>query len=479
METSSSLSPADKPKPVLVILPTPHIRSVLESYNKEGRYEFHWFNDQNAPELSGSNVPSARITRKFDALTFVNRAVKYIKDHGIEAVVYFQDFTGFLAAIICEEAGLRGPSAESAFLCIHKYYSRIAEPSDLWFEAIELDKDDDDWLGCVKYPCCVKAPCMFMSMCVFIVHNEDEMRDALDSCRQELPPWTSIWNSLFEEYIDTEKYPLALKEMVIAEEAVLDGTQHAIEGWADNEGRTYIWFTSDEGYFSKPKRTVEGYFIPTQVPKNHAKLMEEKTLEVAENHGLRNTFFNVQMWCRNGGEKVTVTEINNRGFPVYHNLYKQIYGTSSVYAALHLACGEYEEVHKLKALVTERNSTLVGGLFLVQVHVQEPQIVSNLVNFQAVKNLKNRASSDQNAQVDVLADDGPGVDLTMKEDELVYPLGSCGILVATFNVLKPTFAEVLMRAEEVRKDIFVRQDILPHSREVEYYLGSCGLKGLS
>ena len=56
------------------------------------------------------------------------------------------------------------------------------------------------------------------------------MKAALESCRKELSFWSLIWRSLFEKYVDTKKYPLALKEMVIAEEAVQDGTQHTIEG---------------------------------------------------------------------------------------------------------------------------------------------------------------------------------------------------------------------------------------------------------
>ena len=455
-----------KPKRVLVILPTSHVRSILENYNTQGRYEFHWLMDLNAPDLDSSNVPAA----KFNTLDFVTRAVKYVKKHRIESVIYFHDLSAFLAAIICKETGIRGPSIESSFLCCHKYYSRQAEPSDLWFEAIELDKDD--WSTRIKYPCCVKAPCQFLSMCIFMVNNESEMKAALESCQKELPPWTDIWRSLFEQYVDTNKYPLALKEMVIAEEAVQDGTQHTIEGWMDGEGNPYIWLTSDEGYYTKPHRTVDGYFMPTQVPKGYVKSMEEVALKVANNHLLRDTFFNVEAWCRNGGEKITVTEINNRSAYVYHNLYMQIYGTSSVYAALHLACGEYKEVHKL-SIAKKPPADMVGGLFFVHVHVKQAEEASKLINFQAAKNLQKEFSD-----VLSLSNDGPGIDLVVKESSTVYPVGSCGVLVATYNIYKPTLCELLKRAEEVRKTFVKNQDILPQNREAEYYLDSCGLMNL-
>ena len=89
--------------------------------------------------------------------------------------------------------------------------------------------------------------------------------------------------------------------------------------------------------------------------------MEDVALKVARNHHLRDTFFNVEAWCRNDGEKITVTEVNNRLAYVYHHLYMHVYGTSCIHAALHLACGEYEEVHKL-SIAQQPPANRVRGL---------------------------------------------------------------------------------------------------------------------
>ena len=470
MDTPLIADSVSNPKHVLVILPTPHVQSILEKYNTQKSYEFHWLTDPDTPELFGSNVPANRVPTKFNALNFVSRAVEYVKCHKIESVIFFHELTAFLAAIICKETGLRGPSMESCFLCIHKFYSRQAEPSDLWFEATELDKDD--WSTRIKYPCCVKVPFMFYSMCIFIVNGESEMRAALESYRTQLSDWKSIWRSLFEAYVDTKKYPLALKDMVVAEEVVSDGTQHTIEGWVDGEGNPYIWLTSDEGYYTKPQRTIDGYFMPTQVPKRYVKFMEEVALKVARNHLLRDTFFNVEVWCRNEGKKITVTEINNRVAYVYHNLYTHLYGTSSVYAALHLACGEYEQVHKL-SIAQRPPADRVGGLFFVQVHVKEAMKASQLIDFQAAKTFQKEVSD---TRVELMSSFGPGIDIVAKEDDIIHPVGSCGVLIASYIIFKPTFREVLKRAVEIRKTIVKCKDILPQSREVEYYCDSCGIQ---
>ena len=347
---SNSETTNERVKQVLVVFPSAQVRRILEEYS-QGHYQFHWFVDLDAPtifDMGGTNDPS--ITMNFNPVEYIQRAVDYVQEKGIDAVVYFNDYAGLIASVICKETGLRGPSVLSQFLCIHKYYSRMVEPSKLWFDAIELEKDD--WRNRVRYPCYIKPPCMFRTMCQFAVRDEQEMEKALDICRRELPPWSALFRPIFEKYIDTKKYPLALSDMVVMEELVEDGSQHTIEGWVDDSGKAHIWLTSDEGYFSKPKRTVEGYFMPSQVPKSSIRAMEEKAIRAVQNHGLTNTFFDVEMWCRQGGKRVDITEINNRIVFAYHELYYYIYNTSNFYGSLHIACGEFEKMSQMQPTET-------------------------------------------------------------------------------------------------------------------------------
>jgi len=106
----------DKQKRVLDILPNLHIQTLLEGYNTrtQGKYDFHWLSDPDAPSMEGSNIASSvEAQTHFNALDFVSKAVKYAKDNKIDSVIFYNDFTAFLSAIICQEAGLRGPSVQS------------------------------------------------------------------------------------------------------------------------------------------------------------------------------------------------------------------------------------------------------------------------------------------------------------------------------------------------------------------------------
>ena len=40
-----------------------------------------------------------------------------------------------------------------------------------------------------------------------------------------------------------------------------------------------------------------------------------------------------------------------------------------------------------------------------------------------------------------MSNSGPSINLIVKKDAMVNPVGSCGVLVATYNIYKPTFYE--------------------------------------
>ena len=109
---------------------------------------------------------------------------------------------------------------------------------------------------------------------------------------------------------------------------------------------------------------------------------------------------------------------------------------------------------------------------MVQVHVKEAEEATTVVDFQAAKAFQKEKPA--GTQVELLSNLGPGINIIAKEDDIIYPVGSCGVLVASYNIFKPTFHEVLKRADEVRKTIIRCKEILPQNREPEYYLDNCG-----
>ena len=86
--------------------------------------------------------------------TYVERAIKYVEKNGITAIMFSHDMSSVVASVVCEKTGLRGPSLEFTFRCLHKYYSRVTDGGELWFDYICLDDDlSDNWKTkvCVQY----------------------------------------------------------------------------------------------------------------------------------------------------------------------------------------------------------------------------------------------------------------------------------------------------------------------------------------
>ena len=213
----------------------------------------------------------------------------------------------------------------------------------------------------------------------------------------------------------------------------------------------------------KPEKTVDGYFMPCQMPQEAIESMGEVSKQVAKIHGLKNTFFNVEVWYRHGGSRVDVTEINNRITLSYHDMYSQLFQTSPYYGALHLACGEADKVLDICPSKKSQSVLAVGGVFFMHAHVSGETKASEIIDYQAVRDHARWQKEG------VLCSSGPGVDIGIPEESVIKKTGIAGVLIGTFTVFRPTFKEMLDKADKVRAMIFKKPEVLPCEREEEYY----------
>ena len=369
--------------------------------------------------------------------------------------------------MICKEAGLPGPSVESQLLCIHKYYNRMTEPSKLWYEAIDLD-NQEDWHGShIKYPCFIKTPFMFRSIGLFIVRDESEMVTALSACKHELTPWFKLLCPLFEKYINVAKYPLILKNIVLVEELVEDGSIHCIEGWADENGKLSVWLTTDNSYFSKPKKTGDAFIVPSQLPCTFRQNLEVNLLDKIRNYGLRSTFFNVEFWCRENGERIDIVEINNRICCSYTTMQCKLYGTSSHYGALYLACGEMEKLERAHSLVVcGLEQKIVAGMFLTSLYLKHDTKAATILDFEELRLIKA-------GKVEGIA----SVTIDFNEDFTIRSVTNGARFIGNVFAFKPSLKELLDVGDEVRCRLVKNNSLLGFDREKEY-LQLCGLCSL-
>ena len=107
----------------------------------------------------------------FDAESFVDEAIAYCTEHGVQGVVAFDCFPTMLAAIVRQELGLPGPSFHSVLLCINKYYMRRMLTPD--FKLYEPDEVPG------SFPVVVKMSDTQFYCGTTLCYNEEEWRAAV------------------------------------------------------------------------------------------------------------------------------------------------------------------------------------------------------------------------------------------------------------------------------------------------------------
>ncbi|CAF1663835.1 unnamed protein product, partial [Didymodactylos carnosus] len=142
------------------------------------------------------------------------------------------------------------PLYESVFLCNHKYYQRTKERDPIQFSYIDIDEDDDDdYLnrsGMPKFPFFLKAPELQMSVHQYIIKDCKQLKLIIGQLQIDLPNYNADTNYISKHYLDLQKYPLAVKNMMICEELISNCLQLNWEGWADDQGNIFTYGFIDE-----------------------------------------------------------------------------------------------------------------------------------------------------------------------------------------------------------------------------------------
>ena len=123
---------------------------------------------------------------------------------------------------------------------LHKYYSRKRENGKLWFDYVHMDEPSSEWKAKRLYPCFLKAPFLESSSEVCCVKNKAEMEAAVANLNKLVAPFFTGYCKFFKRYLDLEKFPLAVENIVVVEELV---ELSDFIGWLDYNG-SFTPFTS-------------------------------------------------------------------------------------------------------------------------------------------------------------------------------------------------------------------------------------------
>ena len=388
---------------VLIPCPSQRDRNALAGMSE------HRFHLLDAP--LNPRTPSPEL----DLLAYTDQCRDYIKAHSIDAIFYSRDVADIVAAVLCEEFGFPGPSVESVFLCLHKYYGRQYEPHPVRCDPIDLA---DEQPAVTRYPCYLKPPWLNLGILGFKLDSADDLQRALAVARREYPAWSPLYLPFFERYIDCEKFSLASREIMLVEDFV-EGPQVTVEGWVAN-AQPALWAITDTNTYPGT-RIIDNFSLPSRHPAHIKEMLAQQALEAISNIGLDNGFFNIEFWCHDNA--VTLTEVNGRAATCFYNLYRRCLGACIYEAGLRLAGGQSPPP-------PPRLTDVVGGQF-------------NLITFgeDLAENLFDFRRAQEVGELTIYVEPG----------QEIRPVSEFGVVLAQIDLFGPSYAAIHAEAEALRR----------------------------
>ena len=353
---------------------------------------------------------------EFDPSAYLERCLEVMSEHDVDAVVSTHDLGDLIAAILADDAGLRGPSPEAVFLCLHKLYGRRAEVDPIRCQPLLLDEP----LPRLAYPAYLKAPWLKLGLLGFKVTSDDETRAAMEMARRELPAWTRQYYPLFARAVDLAKYPLAATDMMLVEEFI-DGRQVTVEGWSLG-GDIRIWAMTDTNTFPGT-RAIDNFSTPSRVDAQMAETLRARTVETIRAFGFDGGFFNIEFWLTDDG--VRLTEVNGRSAACFGGIYELGLGADIFAAVADVATGR-----------APRRLPRPGGRVAGQFNVItfDDDLAGNLLDYEAAATM-------------------PELSVFRRAEEQVRVVSEFGAVLGQIEIAGDSYEEIHDRAEEMRRKL--------------------------
>jgi hypothetical protein len=176
---------------------------------------------------------------------------------------------------------------------------------------------------------------------------------------------------------------------------------------------------------------IDNFSLPSRHPAAVREELLRRAMEAIRAFGLRDGFWNVELWCRPDGP--VLTEVNCRSAASFAGLYEGCLGASIFAAVVELACGR--EPERLPG-----PNGRVGGQFNVVTFAEDR--VENLVDLAALPA-------------------APAFCLFRDPDEVVRPVSEFGTVLGQIELFGESYEEIRAEAERLRRRLLRRPEASP------------------
>lgn len=376
---------------VLVLCP-PEAEKQLLAGSEFSAYCFHCL------EYPALQTTPPKLAGSAELVTFCRDAIAYAKFHQIETVYYSFDIANLVAAVLCQSLNLVGPRLESVLQCFHKFYAREIDSSPPGYCLVHLENDeeiivDQQAIESLRFPVFVKPVCSSYGMFCDRVERPEQLTSICKSLAKAYQPWWQVYRTLFQEFCDTTKYPLAIGDRVpLLVEEMISGQPVTCDGFV-YRGQVHCLGLVDT--VETEDGAVDCYAFPSQVTQAQHAVIYDRVAQFVRESKLDNSFFSAEFWLQDNSHPILI-EINARMSATFGFLYQQRLNFNLYKAALTLARGHCPELPK--STLEEQTEPVSCRLYL---STRKNGLASALFDFNlARETLENSSSLVLNCQLD-------------------------------------------------------------------------------
>ncbi|XP_078702146.1 uncharacterized protein LOC144928059 [Branchiostoma floridae x Branchiostoma belcheri] len=315
--------------------------SVLIPFSNENKEKEETL--RQCPSVQVSEVIFSNIDEKETLLDYVQRVKRLVAEHNVNIILPTIDLSTFVHAAIAKDfPHIPGPSVESCYLAFHKAYTRQyldSGESQTPYDVVDLDsptmlEDAERALEKIGLPAFVKPAAAFDTFGVAKVENLEDLKRALlnlRTMRDENPGFTSspsapFFKDYFKQYLDVEKHPLALRDVVIVEPYLDAVALYTVDGCVVDK-EIVPWTITDELRFDHQEAKFMTVIAPTSEPADLQERIWDVYMGVMTRmvqFGFNNCFTNIEVFRMKDGQ-LRLCEVNARGSKQMQGCYRQSY----------------------------------------------------------------------------------------------------------------------------------------------------------
>ncbi|XP_070541739.1 uncharacterized protein [Ptychodera flava] len=266
-------------------------------------------------------------SKAFDLHQYTEECIEIVNEQNVDLVVSSYDVGSLVHAALADKfPHIRGPSVESVFLTIHKYYgAKLFEPDiqSPRSTVLELDADletilekANTFLQHAGGACCIKPMTGQGSLGVQKVTGLEDLRKALVNL-QNCHETQFISENFAKKWIDVETYPYSVSKCALLQEYI-DPKMIAAACVCVQDGKIKHFGIHDWYFDEKPARegarTFLGGFAPSNVTpeeETRVRMLADTIVKKLTDNGFNDKFLDIEFFVLPNGE-YKLLEVNGR-----------------------------------------------------------------------------------------------------------------------------------------------------------------------